>query len=66
MGTVSSQRAPCPKDGLPRTVVAIHGYTGEESYGGRRLDTLGLPLWDVYVARAAAAEIALLTGTPPR
>jgi hypothetical protein len=58
--TVDVARAQCPRDGAMRAVIAIHNYTGTESYGCRKLNELGLPLWDVYVARAGEREIALL------
>jgi hypothetical protein len=40
--------------------VVVHNYTGVESYGCQKLNDLGLTLWDVYTARAATIEIALL------
>jgi hypothetical protein len=60
VGAVGIPRARCPKDGATRAVTAIHSFTGAESYGDRKLNELGLPLWDVYVARAGAAEMAFL------
>jgi adenylyltransferase/sulfurtransferase len=66
VGAVSMERARCSKDGTTRAVTAIHNFTGTESYGGRQLNELGLPLWDVYVARAGAAEMAfLISGDAP-
>jgi adenylyltransferase/sulfurtransferase len=66
VGTVHVERARCARDGATRAVVATHGYTGAESYGGRKLTELGLPLWDVFVARAAEREVAfLMAGDAP-
>jgi adenylyltransferase/sulfurtransferase len=60
VGAVRADRARCPHDGVTRTVAAIHNYTGREEYGRRRLSELGLPLWDLYTARAGIEEIAIL------
>jgi len=60
LGSVNRGRARCPKDGTTRAVVAIHRYSGTESYGTRKLSELGLPPWDVYAARAGEAEVAFL------
>lgn len=60
VGSVDAERARCPNDSALRAVIAIHNYTGVEAYGARKLDSLGLPLWDVYVARSAEREIAFL------
>src|SRR5262249_50689275 len=60
VGTVDVERARCPRDGAARAVIGIHNYTGTESHGRRKLNELGLPLWDVYVARAGPEEIAFL------
>ncbi|MBI1787942.1 MAG: ThiF family adenylyltransferase [Acidobacteria bacterium] len=60
VGTVGLHRARCAGDGATRAVIAVHNYTGSESYGCRKLNDLGLPLWDVYVARAGESEIAFL------
>ena len=60
VGSVEIERAKCPNDGATRAVIAMHNYTGTESYGCRKLDELGLPLWDIYVARADGAEVAFL------
>jgi len=60
VGSVDLERAKCPIDSATRAVAAIHGYNGTESFGCRKLDQLGLPLWDIYVARAGEAEVAYL------
>lgn len=60
VGAVHAERARCPNDGAARAVVVVHTYTGVEDYGDRKLNKLGLPLWDVYTARAGNEEIAFL------
>ena len=60
VGTVPYARGKCPACGQLRTVVTAHGYTGRESFGGRTLDQLGLPAFDVYTARSAEREMGFL------
>ena len=60
VGSVAFQRAKCAKDGQLRTVSTLHSYSGEEELGGRTLDTLGLPLLDVFTARSGDREIAYI------
>ncbi|MBL0158630.1 MAG: ThiF family adenylyltransferase [Bryobacterales bacterium] len=60
VGTVDLERARCAKDGVTRAVVAIHSYSGTESYGERKLSEVGLPPWDVYTARAGESEVAFV------
>jgi adenylyltransferase/sulfurtransferase len=60
LGTVDRHRAQCPNEGAIRVVSAVHTYSGTESYGGRQLSDLGLPLWDLYAARAGSQEVAFL------
>ena len=60
VGTVSYDRGRCPKDGHMRRVVTLHSYAGEPELSKRTLDRLGLPLFDVFVARAGDREIAYL------
>ena len=43
-----------------RVVKTIHGYDGSEDFGGRTLDKLGLPLFDVFTVRTAEREKAYL------
>ena len=43
-----------------RAVITAHGYSGHEPFGDRRLDQLGLPLFDVFTARSPEREIAYL------
>lgn len=69
LGSVSYEGGRCPKDGTRRIVEALHRYTGNESFGSRRLSELGLPLFDIFTARAgdaSAREIGyLLSGDAP-
>lgn len=66
VGSIDVHRARCAKDGSTRAVVAIHSYTGSEDYGCRTLNDIGLPTWDVFVARAADDELAyLISGDAP-
>jgi molybdopterin/thiamine biosynthesis adenylyltransferase len=60
LGSVTMAQARCNQDGATRGVVAIHGYSGTETYGGRTLDALGLPPWDIFAARSSTREIAYL------
>ena len=60
VGSVSFEEGRCPKDGQMRVVVTAHSFSGTESFGARTLDKLGLPLFDVFTARAADREIAFL------
>jgi adenylyltransferase/sulfurtransferase len=60
VGTVSRARGTCPADGVMREVVTIHNFSGKESFGQRKLSELGLPRFDVFVARNAVREVAIL------
>lgn len=60
VGRVAYDRGFCPKDGKMRIVETVHSYSGNEWYGERKLSELGLPLFDVYTARAGEQEIGLL------
>jgi hypothetical protein len=62
IGTVAYERGRCAACGEMRVVHAIHSYSGTESYGQRRLSDLGLPLFDVFVARNDERERAYLLG----
>lgn len=59
-GSVSYEAGRCPKDGQMRVVHAIHGYDGTQSLGSRKLVELGLPLFDIFTARAGDREIGYL------
>lgn len=61
VGSVSFQQGRCAKDGQMRIVETIHGFGGDEDFGNRTLDTLGLPLFDVFTARHGEDEIGYLT-----
>jgi len=60
VGAVPYARGKCQSDGQMRAVITAHGYAGHEPFGGRRLDQLGLPLFDVFTARSPEREIAYL------
>jgi molybdopterin/thiamine biosynthesis adenylyltransferase len=60
VGSVPYSRGKCPVCGQMRAVVTAHGYTGAEAFGGRTLDQLGLPLYDVFTARSSEREMAFL------
>jgi molybdopterin/thiamine biosynthesis adenylyltransferase len=60
LGSVTFDRARCPRDGALRAVRAIHSYTGVEPYGDRPLSALGLPPWDLYIARSERGELGYL------
>ena len=60
VGTVSYQQGHCPRCGEMRSVVTTHGYSGREPFGGRKLSELGLPAFDLVVARNEEREIAYL------
>jgi len=60
VGTVPYARGKCPACGQMRAVITAHGYSGQEPFGDRTLDRLGLPLFDVFSARSAEREVAYL------
>lgn len=60
VGKVTYAQGRCPADGQMRAVITMHSYSGTEPYGNRRLDQLGLPLFDVFSARSDEREIAYL------
>lgn len=60
LGSIPFSDAKCAKDGQLRSVIALHSYTGEEEYGGRRLSEMGVPLFDIFTARNAEREIAYI------
>ena len=59
-GKLLLQEATCPKDGHLRTVVSVHSFSGNEDFGYRRLDQLGLPLLDLFLARSSKREIGYI------
>jgi molybdopterin/thiamine biosynthesis adenylyltransferase len=62
VGSVAYERGACPKCGEMRIVVTLHSYDGAADVGARSLRSLGLPSFDVFVARTATGdrEVALL------
>ena len=60
VGSVLYEEGACSCDGQQRVVETIHGYNGSEAWGNRKLDELGLPLLDIYVARSSDREIGYL------
>ncbi len=62
VGSIRFDEGRCPADGQMRAVSTAHSFFGGESFGGRTLDKLGLPLFDVFTARAADREISYLIG----
>jgi adenylyltransferase/sulfurtransferase len=60
VGSIRYEEGRCPKDGQMRVVKTIHGYSGSEGFGGRALDALGLPLYDVFSVRSGEVEKAYL------
>ena len=59
-GSVSFEKARCTKDGQLRAVVPLHSYSGDSDIGLRLLSRLGLPLFDVFVARTPNNEIGYI------
>jgi adenylyltransferase/sulfurtransferase len=62
LGNVSFGAGCCPHDNQMRRVVTLHNFAGEPGLADRKLSELGLPLFDVFVARAGDNEIAYLLG----
>lgn len=60
VGSIQYGEGACPRDGHRRSVETIHSFTGKEEWAHRKLNNLGLPLWDVFVARSADREIGYL------
>jgi hypothetical protein len=40
--------------------VSVHSFSGSEDFGYRRLDQLGLPLLDLFVARSTTHEMGYI------
>lgn len=67
VGSVPFERARCGNDGQLRSVISLHAYSAEKELGDRLLSNLGLPLFDVFIARSADREIAYVPyGDAPR
>ena len=58
VGSVSYERGRCPLDAQMRVVHTLAGYKGEPELASRRLDQLGLPLFDIFTARSLESEIS--------
>ena len=58
VGSVSYERGRCPHDAQMRVVQTLAGYKGESELAARRLDQLGLPLFDIFTARSIESEIS--------
>lgn len=66
VGSVRYQDGLCARDGQMRAVTTIHNYSGEPTLSHRPLNTLGLPPFDVFVARSGQRETAyLMAGDKP-
>lgn len=66
VGSVSAARGKCPEDGTLREVIAAHSFDGSQDFGTRPLSKLGLPPFDVVVARSIKNELPmLLAGDAP-
>jgi adenylyltransferase/sulfurtransferase len=59
-GSVAFDIAKCPEDRHLRVVETLHSFAGENELAGRRLDQLGLPLLDLFVARCGEREIGYI------
>jgi hypothetical protein len=59
-GGVPFEEGRCRRDGHMRIVHTINSYTGKEAYGSRKLDQIGLPRFDIFMARNAEREIGYL------
>jgi hypothetical protein len=60
VGMVGAEQGKCPRDGQMRAVVPIHSFSGVEAFGSRKLNRLGLPLFDIFTARSSSGEISYL------
>jgi adenylyltransferase/sulfurtransferase len=56
VGTLLVDDGVCSQDGSMMGVNTLHGYSGSGDPGGRKLSELGLPLFDVFVARCGTRE----------
>lgn len=60
VGSVPFEQAACKNDGHLRTVISLHGYSGEAELDKYRLSDLGLPPLDIFTARAGDREIGYM------
>jgi adenylyltransferase/sulfurtransferase len=66
VGSVSAARGRCRKCGTMRAVHTLHSFRAGQPHGSRRLNALGLPAWDLFVARSGVEEIGyLMAGDAP-
>lgn len=72
VGSISYEEGRDPADGVLREVIPRHGFTRRDlaaapELAGRRMSDWGLPLYDVFVARTAEAEVAfVMEGDAPQ
>lgn len=60
LGSLFFEEAKCGNDGHLRTVMTLHSYLGETGLASRKLNQLGLPALDIFVARAGEKEIGYI------
>lgn len=60
IGSVPFEAAKCPDDGQLRTVLSVHNFTGNEDFSHRKLSQLGLPPFDLFIARHGEREIGYI------
>ena len=60
VGKLTRTQGRCPKDGEMREVVPIHSFCGKESFGNKTIRQIGLPAYDVFVARSTNREIQIM------
>jgi molybdopterin/thiamine biosynthesis adenylyltransferase len=66
VGSIRFEEGRCPRDGQQRIVATLHNFSGEAEICHRKLDDLGLPLFDVFTARSQGREIGyLMAGDEP-
>jgi adenylyltransferase/sulfurtransferase len=58
VGAISFAEGHCPIDGQMRVVQTLSSYQGQTELASRTLHQLGLPLFDIFTARSADAEIS--------
>jgi molybdopterin/thiamine biosynthesis adenylyltransferase len=58
VGAIQYDRGRCSRDGQMRVVHTLSGYRGEPELSDRKLDELGLPLFDIFTARSGDDEIS--------
>jgi hypothetical protein len=67
VGTISYARGRCPVDDTIREVVTVHNYQGNETFGDKPLEHIGLPPFDILTARSKDREVHyLLAGDADR